>query len=140
MSTRELLPKPVEAVLERGIGIREFRAWPSGHAWLDTFYDAFVGSDPDDADNPEHVALVKAIFKHRAEVLQIQDELWDTLAAHGCEFDDYVLAACMIDGSLVIAGCLINIEEIKRQQSAVIPRPGHEHKLRPEMLAVLRRK
>jgi hypothetical protein len=94
MSAQEL-PKPVEVVLERGIGVREFRTWPDGWAWLDTF-------TPWEAE-PE---LVRELFKHKAELLQVQDELWDALCADGCPFDDYILAAAMIDGRLVIVAWL----------------------------------
>ena len=86
----------IQAVLSQGgIGIREFRRWPDGLGFLDTTTDREAA--------PE---LVSALFENAQAVLQIQDGLWDTLAADGCPFDDYILAAAMIDGRLVIVAWL----------------------------------
>jgi hypothetical protein len=105
------LPKPVAAVLERGVGIREFRTWPDGHAFLDTW-------TPWQAE-PE---LVREIFKHKDEVLHLQDELWDALLAEaekGCLDLDYILAAALIDGKLVTAAWLYHEEAYETEEQNI---------------------
>jgi hypothetical protein len=96
------VPQPVAAVLQRGLHIREFRAWPdTGLVFLDTPTPLEPESE-----------LVQAICKNGDAVLQIQDAAWDAVAnsaGTGAELD-YMLAACLIGDSLIIAACLIPAE------------------------------
>jgi len=96
--TQEPLPKPVAAVLERGAKIREARLLPSG--W--PFIDVAPGRIPESE-------LIKELFKYKAELLNLFEELFDAISVDG-PYNDFVVAAAVIDGRLTIAACLTNVD------------------------------
>jgi hypothetical protein len=53
---------------------------------------------------------VEELFKHKAELHKLIGELQDALSIDG-PYDDYTIAAAMIEGKLVIAACLGETED-----------------------------